>query len=167
MCILHQIVAGLGSIISGIVHKKKLTIDRVKFVFNWKIFLSCTAQLGQIPMKSNFTFLNLKPPHFHHNFSRYMMWSSNGFTNLVFTNPEMFSPTFSSKLIYVYRKRQNISIKKQFRIRENKVLETISWAVQVSKIRQKIIDIREFVDATSKFFCSHNLWDYWHVTGFW
>ena len=36
---------------------KKLTIDRVRFVFNWKIFLSCTAQLGQIPMKSNFTFL--------------------------------------------------------------------------------------------------------------
>ena len=66
--------------------QKKLTIDRVKFVFNWKIFLSCTAQLGQISMKSDFTFWNLKPPHFHHNFSRYMMWSSNGFTNLVFTN---------------------------------------------------------------------------------
>ena len=48
--------------------QKKLTIDRVKFVFNWKIFLSCTAQLCQIPMKSNFTVLNLKPPHFHHNF---------------------------------------------------------------------------------------------------
>ena len=47
-------------------HTKKLTIDRVKFVFNWNIFLSCTAQLGQIPVKSNFVlFLNQRHLHIY------------------------------------------------------------------------------------------------------
>ena len=72
------------------------------------------------------------------------MWSSDGFTNLVLTNPELFSSTFFSKMIYVYRKRQNIFRKIQFRIHENKILETISWDIQILKLLKIMFKVSDW-----------------------
>ena len=128
MCILHQIVAGLGSIISGIVHTKKTDNRSCKIRFQLKDFPQLYCTIGSNSYEVGFySFFYLKSPHLYHSFSWYMMWSSDGFTNLVFTNPKMFSPTFSSKLIYVYQKGKTFLEKnnRQFRICEDKVLETI------------------------------------------
>ena len=88
MCILHQIVAGLGSIISGIVHTKKTDNRSCKIRFQLKDFPQLYCTIGSSSYEVEFYFFLLKTFTFTPYFSGYMMGSSDCFheSRNVFTN---------------------------------------------------------------------------------
>lgn len=92
-------------------HTKKTDNRSCKIRFQLKYFpqLYCTIGSNSCEVEFCFIFKSETPPHLRHNFS----WSSDGFTNLVFKNPEMFSPAFSSKLIFVWNQKQNGKLSKK------------------------------------------------------